>query len=375
MLPDARARSPVSEAGGKPAVRRGGARLPTGTATRTATRCRSAFTLIELLVVLAILALLMSILLPSLAGARSSAMASVCLSNLKNLATAQHAYQSEERGYIPGSPLTTGFGLAVNDPPYNGQWRPGMPVNTFDYSVPLLRQMRVGLPKTSREACFELTTKGPMLCPSNKQMAAPWSSSGPAAGPTIRAISYLTMNTFVRGGPDAYDYWRANASRLMTGVLAFDMGQPSDGHIVPPRGYIPRIDAAGRAAIKVFLADGLRFYSRTGNVIDYDVGIRNFAGYQSAQPPSDIYRDKAGKLLAREYNEARRYSYRHSGGAGINALMFDGHAERLRAVFRSDSLAEGTALDPRHYFPSGSVVRQPANLFLSARYAPGAVLP
>jgi len=336
---------------------------------------RGGFTLIELLVVMAIIALLLSILLPSLSQARGSAMATVCLSNLKNLATAQHAYQSEERGYIPGSPLTTGLGLAVNDPPHNGQWRPGMPVNTFDYSVPLLRQMRVGLPGTSREACFEFTTKSPMRCPSNKQMAAPWSSSGPATGPTINAISYLTMNTFMRGGPDTYEYWHKNSSRLMKGVLAFDMGQPSDGDVVPPGGYVPRIDAIGRATLKVCLADGLRFYTRTGNVIDYDVGIRNFAGYQSAQPPSDIYRDKAGKLLAREYNEARRYSYRHSSGAGINALMFDGHAERLRAVFRSDTVAEGTALDPRHYFPSGSVVRNPGNLFLSGRYAPGAVLP
>jgi prepilin-type N-terminal cleavage/methylation domain-containing protein/prepilin-type processing-associated H-X9-DG protein len=342
---------------------------------RSASVRRAGFTLIELLVVVAIIALLLSILLPSLSQARSSAYASVCLTRLKNLGTAQHVYQNDEKGYIPGSPLTTGFGLAVNNPPHNGQWQPGMPVNTFDYSVPLLRQMRVGLPRTSREACFELTTKSAMNCPANGQVAAPWSSSGPATGPTIKAISYLTMNTIMRGGPDVYSYWQKNASRLMKGVLAFDMGQPSDGDIVPPAGYVPRIDKVGRVGLKVYLADGLRFYTRSGNVIDYDVGIRNFAGYQSAQPPSDMYRDKAAKLLAREYNEARRYSYRHNSGQGINALMFDGHAERLRAVFRSDTQAQGPALDPRHYFPSGSVVRNPGNLFLSGRYAAGTALP
>ncbi|MGD8450823.1 MAG: prepilin-type N-terminal cleavage/methylation domain-containing protein [Phycisphaerae bacterium] len=58
---------------------------------------RSAFTLIELLVVVAIIALLISILLPSLSQAREQGKKAVCMSNLKSLAQASHAYATDDR--------------------------------------------------------------------------------------------------------------------------------------------------------------------------------------------------------------------------------------------------------------------------------------
>lgn len=60
--------------------------------------CRKGFTLIELLVVVAIIALLMAILLPSLGKARDQAKTSMCLSNLKGLATAVNVYAAEFGG-------------------------------------------------------------------------------------------------------------------------------------------------------------------------------------------------------------------------------------------------------------------------------------
>ena len=57
---------------------------------------RKAFTLIELLVVVAIIALLISILLPSLSQAREQGKKAVCLSNLKSIAQASHAYAVED---------------------------------------------------------------------------------------------------------------------------------------------------------------------------------------------------------------------------------------------------------------------------------------
>ncbi len=58
---------------------------------------RRAFTLIEILVVVAIIALLVAILLPALARAREQSRATVCKSNMRQLATAHVTYATEYR--------------------------------------------------------------------------------------------------------------------------------------------------------------------------------------------------------------------------------------------------------------------------------------
>ncbi|MGE3180894.1 MAG: type II secretion system protein [Phycisphaerae bacterium] len=61
------------------------------------------FTLIELLVVIAIIALLISILLPSLQGARRSARAVVCATNMRQVGQAVGIYLAENNAIYPPS--------------------------------------------------------------------------------------------------------------------------------------------------------------------------------------------------------------------------------------------------------------------------------
>jgi prepilin-type N-terminal cleavage/methylation domain-containing protein/prepilin-type processing-associated H-X9-DG protein len=79
-----------------------------------------AFTLIELLVVIAILAILMALLLPSLASAREKGWKAACLSNLRQIGLAVHAYAGDNEGRIPFGPKAPPFTSAGNFYPSTG---------------------------------------------------------------------------------------------------------------------------------------------------------------------------------------------------------------------------------------------------------------
>jgi prepilin-type N-terminal cleavage/methylation domain-containing protein/prepilin-type processing-associated H-X9-DG protein len=68
-----------------------------------------AFTLIELLVVMAIMAILAALFLPTLAAAKHAARKAACLSNLRQIGLAIHAYADDNNGQIPYGPKAPPF--------------------------------------------------------------------------------------------------------------------------------------------------------------------------------------------------------------------------------------------------------------------------
>ena len=74
-----------------------------------ALRRGSGFTLVELLVTIAIIALLAGLLLPALASAKQAGRKASCISNLRQLGIAVHAYASDFNGNIPYGPKAPPF--------------------------------------------------------------------------------------------------------------------------------------------------------------------------------------------------------------------------------------------------------------------------
>ncbi len=333
-------------------------------------RGRRAFTLVELLVVVAIIALLVSILLPSLARAKEQARTVSCGSKLSQIGRAENTYASEQKEWVLGSPWSTGY-PAMNCTINSNDWNTfaltdRLIVDWFDYSTPIRAQIQgsKSIPRDRNQMLVQFT-QGLFQCDSNPHTAVPYPTG--FAAPTIQAISYLSMWSLMRAGPDGYR--RAQGMPFTTvGGSAGWVAQDASWEMTLPSSYYPRRGRLGRESMKVFLADGFRFFDDSTQVMDYDAsGFRNSKGIGNVdEPPST-----AGGTYNQMYNKARMFAYRHGNKNAINALFFDGHVTLLRVDYQRAAGSNdpysgytGEAVQPKYYYPSGTVVNRAGYLHL-----------
>jgi prepilin-type N-terminal cleavage/methylation domain-containing protein/prepilin-type processing-associated H-X9-DG protein len=137
----------------------------------TSRRCRSAFTLVELLIVIAIIALLIAMLFPALSAARRQARVVACASNLHQLSLAFRMYVESNQGHY--NPVVPYWPTALR--PY---WDKSLKGNPVDWVL----------------------TDGVLRCPEARDKATtstaggafePWRSNTSTIGYTIGSYGML----------------------------------------------------------------------------------------------------------------------------------------------------------------------------------------
>lgn len=274
-------------------------------------------------------------------------------------------YVSDNDGWLPGSPSTTGAGLwRVDD---SGRYtscgfapQDGLSpaIELFDWMGPLAQIMGIRLPESGIERLRAYRGIERLTCPANRGQPARWAGGAPLEDGQM--LSYCTGTAFMllpARVPTTANTSFAGRVTMPTGGSDSD---PSKFNFwSSPPGCAPRLDRIGPPARKVFLADSGRRsrFNRDPEFIynvesDYvDTLFADFGPFYGVSRSYDRY--LVNNPGAQGAADARRYAYRHghsSEGRGtyrMNVVFYDGHAA---------TVGDMESARPDWWLPAGSVI-------------------
>lgn len=292
------------------------------------------FSLIEVLVVVAMVALLMAILLPSLSGARELARAAMCGSSLKQISLAATAYGLEQRGWLVGSPNTSGngappgFAAGAYTPTASRDHYPALQI--FDWASPLLKEFGTRAPRDFKQRYTAAVSAVPQ-CPTNRRRTSP--VNYPELTDLIPADTLAPSYAMSR-------YFTYVGDKAKSGETAGTLWWHED--CIPAR-YVPKPDRIKQPAGKAFLADAHIVSKTKGEIANANWGFSSQGAWRSHDEGPVTYR---GDFLRKEM-------WRHRGT--INIAAFDGHVERQREGSSDANNGKGSeARRAKWWFPSGT---------------------
>lgn len=327
-----------------------------------------AFTLIELLVVISIIALLIGVLLPALSSARGSAQSLVCKATMKNLATLNAFYASDNREYYSspvnvgtaytGNVIIPGEGLQSGTEAMIGNSESITPTTTQDWISPMAGDsvnFSTNRAERTRDifntlGCARANVFNDTIYSGSQEDDTEQFSDMVEEG--LSQVSYLMPTGFAHVSGDDTSYLNS----LVRGAT-FARVQSMLSHSRGPqqaKGFRHRMDRVGTSASsKVMFADGTRYWedsegldidSATNPILGGD-GTSGFGSFTSSSPifdASTAYGRSFGNASETQNNQL--LSYRHD--EAFNVARFD---TSVNTMNQAESY-----IDPNPWYPTGT---------------------